>query len=184
MVFVDFVPVGILAGALLGGSLRRLVDFHLRSLWLAFAAIGLQVIAFPSGVFPWSTPDSVARALWLASYALLGALVIRNYRVAGVAIVGLGQLLSLIAILANSGHMPATREALDGAGLSYHLKNNSVSLTHPHASWLVDRWAAPGWLPLGNVYSVGDVVIALGVVVTLVLAMRRPFRAASAILAD
>ena len=30
----------------------------------------------------------------------------------------------------------------------------------------------PQWLPLGNVYSVGDVLIALGTVITVVMAMR------------
>jgi hypothetical protein len=43
----------------------------------------------------------------------------------------------------------------------------------------VDRWAAPSWVPLGNVFSVGDVLIAIGVVVTLAAAMgaRVPFTA-------
>jgi hypothetical protein len=29
-------------------------------------------------------------------------------------------------------------------------------------SWLVDRWAVPSWIPWGNVFSVGDVLIAVG----------------------
>jgi Family of unknown function (DUF5317) len=177
MIFVDFVPVGMAAGLLLGGSIRRLADFRMRSLWLAFAAIALQLVAFPSGLLPWSTPDGVARVLWVGSYGLLAALVFRNIRVPGVALVGIGQLCNLVAILANAGHMPVTRGALEGAGLSYRLHNNSISLAHPHLSWLVDRWAVPGWVPLGNVYSVGDVVIGIGVLVTLVLAMRPAFSA-------
>jgi hypothetical protein len=36
----------------------------------------------------------------------------------------------------------------------------------------VDRWAVPSWLPLGNVYSVGDVAIGVGVLLTIVIAMR------------
>jgi hypothetical protein len=32
----------------------------------------------------------------------------------------------------------------------------------PHFSWFVDRWALPSWVPLGNVFSVGDVLIAAG----------------------
>ena len=68
--------------------------------------------------------------------------------------------------------MPVTPEALDRAGLSYQLRNNSISFVHPHLVWLVDRWAVPGWLPLGNVFSVGDVVIGVGVLATVVIAMR------------
>jgi hypothetical protein len=46
----------------------------------------------------------------------------------------------------------------------------------------VDRWAAPSWVPFGNVFSVGDLLIAIGVVVTLAAAMgaRMPFSAVSA----
>jgi hypothetical protein len=39
---------------------------------------------------------------------------------------------------------------------------NSVAAPDPRLDWLVDRWAAPEWVPLANVFSVGDVVIALG----------------------
>lgn len=172
MVFLDFVAAGLLLGMLLGGSITSLASLRIRSLWLAYAAIALQVVAFPSGLLPWSTPDGIARVLWLVSYALLAALVLRNCRVPGIAVIGMGQACNLIAIIANRGHMPVTRNALDGAGLSYHLRNNSIWLDHPHVSWLVDRWAVPGWLPLGNVYSAGDVLIGIGVLATLVIAMR------------
>ena len=39
---------------------------------------------------------------------------------------------------------------------------NSTASSDPSLPWLVDRWAAPDWLPLANVFSVGDVVIAVG----------------------
>jgi hypothetical protein len=172
VVFLDFVPAGLLAGFLLGGRIQELARFRIRSLWLAYAAIALQVVAFPSGVLPWSTPDRVASVLWLCSYALLTALVVRNGRIPGIAIIGAGQACNLIAIIANGGHMPVTRGALDGAGLTYELRNNSIALAHPHLSWLVDRWAVPAWVPLGNVFSIGDVVIGFGVLVTLAVAMR------------
>jgi hypothetical protein len=172
MVFLDFVAAGVVFGLLLGGSLTRLAGLHIHSLWLAYAAIALQLVAFPSGFLPWSTPDGVARTLWLGSYVLLAALVLRNWRVPGIAVIGAGQVCNVIAIIANGGHMPVTRSALEGGGLSYHLHNNSVSLGHPHLTWLIDRWAVPGWLPFGNVYSAGDVLIAAGVVATLVLAMQ------------
>jgi Family of unknown function (DUF5317) len=172
MVFLDFVAAGVLIGLLLGGRLENLASLPIRSPWLAFTAIALQVIAFPSGLLPWSTPDGIARALWLVSYALLGALVLRNRKVTGVALVGLGQACNLIAIIANRGQMPVTQSALEGAGLSYHRHNNSISLGHPHFAWLVDRWAVPDWLPLGNVYSAGDTLIGVGVLAALVVAMR------------
>jgi hypothetical protein len=32
----------------------------------------------------------------------------------------------------------------------------------PRFSWLVDRWAAPDWIPWANLFSVGDLLIAAG----------------------
>jgi hypothetical protein len=53
-----------------------------------------------------------------------------------------------------------------------------VTADHPHLSWLIDRWGAPSWVPLANVYSVGDVLLGVGALVIVSAAMgaslRRP----------
>jgi len=172
MVFVDFAVLGVLVGLAAGGRFGALGALKLRSLPLVYVAVALQVAAFPSGVFPWSTPVSVARPLWLASYALLIAFIVRNRHLRGVELVALGLVSNLVAILANGGLMPAKLGALRDAGLAYDIHNNSVSSAHPHLALLVDRWAAPHWLPLANVYSVGDVLIGLGTVAVVALGMR------------
>jgi Family of unknown function (DUF5317) len=172
VVLLDFVVAGLLVGLMLGGSPRRLGNLRVRFLWLAYVGIALQAAAFPSGVLPWSMPEVVAKGLWLGSFVALGGLIVANIRIPGLALIGVGQACNLIAILANHGLMPVTRGALDAAGLSYHLHNNSVAVVQPHVAWLVDRWAVPSWLPMGNVYSIGDVAIGIGVLVTIVIAMR------------
>jgi hypothetical protein len=70
--------------------------------------------------------------------------------------------LNLVAIVSNGGRMPATPEAMEAAGLDFAVKHNSVASAEPNVAWLVDRFAAPDWVPLTNVFSVGDAVIALG----------------------
>lgn len=172
MVLLDFVFAGLIIGIVLGGSARGLANLRVRFLWLAYVGIALQVAAFPSGVLPWSMPELAAKALWLGSYVALGGLILANIRIPGLALIGVGQTCNLVAILANHGLMPVTRGALDSAGLSYHMHNNSLSVVHPHLALLVDRWAVPSWLPMGNVYSVGDIAIGIGVLVTIVIAMR------------
>jgi hypothetical protein len=173
MVFLD---VGVLAlgvGLLVGGRFANLANTRIRLRWLAFAAIGLQVLAFPSELLPWSTPTPLAKGLWLVSYALLIALLVANRTLTGAPIIGAGLLCNLVAILANGGLMPVRRAALAETGRDYHVHNNSIQLGHPHLAFLVDRWGAPHWLPLANVYSIGDLVIALGTFVAIVAAMRR-----------
>ena len=172
MVFLDAVAVALVAGLLLGGTPAALGELRLQRLWLAYVAIALQVVAFPSGTLPWATPDGVARALWLFSYGLLIAMIAANRHVRGIAVVGAGLACNLVAIVANGGLMPVTDDALRGAGLDYAVRNNSISLSEPRLAGLVDRFAAPSCLPLGNVFSVGDVLIGAGIVIVVVLAMR------------
>jgi Family of unknown function (DUF5317) len=174
MVFVDVVLVALVAGKLLGGSVGALAELPIRGLRLAFAAIVLQVAAFPSGVFPWQTPSSLARPLWLASYALLIVMLVRNARLRGTPILALGLLSNLVAIVANGGLMPVRPAALAAADRAYSLHNNSIQLVRPHLAALVDRYAVPHWIPLGNVYSVGDLLIAAGISITVASAMRTP----------
>jgi hypothetical protein len=171
MVLAEAAIVGILLGLLSGGRLGELAELRIRHVELVYAAILLQIAAFPSGVLPWSTPDGIARGLWLASFALLVAFAVVNRALRGVALVFAGLASNLIAVVGNGGLMPASPHAIRAAGLTYRLKNNSISSVHPHLAWLTDRWAVPDWIPWGNVFSVGDVLIAAGIVATIVLAM-------------
>ena len=100
--------------------------------------------------------------LWLVSYGLFALGDACNLRVAGVPLVAAGMVSNVAAILSNGGHMPALPAALRAAGLHFEQSRNSTAVSAPHLSALVDRWAAPDWVPLANVYSVGDVLIAVG----------------------
>jgi hypothetical protein len=171
MVLLYSLPVGLVLGLLLGGTLGSLRNLRVRPLWI-YVAITLQVLAFPSGLLPFTTGDAVARVLWLVSFGFLGLGAYANRHLAGVPAIALGMLLNVVAVCANGGHMPVRPEALAAISRDYNVHNNSISLAHPHLAWLVDRWAVPEWLPLGNVFSVGDVVIALGGILLIVAAMR------------
>jgi hypothetical protein len=174
---------GLLAAPLLGGSWRRLETLSLRAAPLFLVAFALQVVAFPVHALPWHTSDRAAVVLWLLSYGLLAAGAFANLRRPGVALVGLGMVANVAAIAANGGHMPALPGALRAAGLRFTLSRNSVALLHPRLAWLVDRWAAPRWVPFANVFSLGDVAISLGACVFALAACgvgRRSLGAASA----
>jgi hypothetical protein len=159
------VLVGLALGRLLGGRASALASIPIRAPWLFYAAVGVQIVGYPSGILPWSIADSLATGLWLLSYALLIAAVAANVRLPGAAVVGLGMLSNLAAVLSNGGHMPARASALRAAGVLYRgVHNNSAIASHPNLPWLIDRWPVPAFIPLGNVYSVGDVLIAVGVV--------------------
>jgi Family of unknown function (DUF5317) len=154
--------VGFALAPLLGGRWSRLADLHLHLPWVFYAALALQLIAFPFAALPWQTSDRAGTVLWLCSYGLFVVGAATNLRLPGVPLVGAGMLLNLCAIVANGGHMPALPAALRAAGLHFTQSRNSMSLSSPNLAWLVDRWAAPSWVPWANVFSVGDVLIAAG----------------------
>lgn len=172
MVFVVVAALAVAVGLLLGGKLGALANLDLRLIWLFYAAIGLQVVAFPSGLLPWTVGDVTARALWGVSYASLAAAAAANYRIRGALVVALGMFCNIEAIVANRGFMPADPEALRASGIHEQVHNNSIAVAQPKLSWLIDRWVAPDWVPLANVYSVGDVIIAAGAFVLVLSAMK------------
>jgi hypothetical protein len=163
---------GLILAPLLGGRLSALGELRLRALPLFYLGLALQLIAFPLHVFPWRTSDRAGVVLWLVSYGVFICACSFNVRIPGVPLVAAGMLLNLLAIGANGGHMPALPSALRAAGMHFTQSRNSVAAPSPHLAWLVDRWAAPDWVPWGNVFSVGDVFIALGGLVFALGAMK------------
>jgi Family of unknown function (DUF5317) len=149
---------------LAGGRLSRLGDLRLRAPGLAVAAIALQfliVTVAPGGL------AGLHEAIHIASYALLGAFGWVNRRVVGVPIVLAGGALNALAILANGGVMPTDPDvahALAGDAAAGEFANSSAD-ADARLAFLGDVFATPDSLPLQNVFSVGDVVIVLGLLV-------------------
>jgi hypothetical protein len=107
-------------------------------------------------------------ALHLLSYALDGYFVFANRRLVGVPIVALGAALNVAAITSNGGVMPASASALRIAGIAARPGfDNSAALTHAHLALLGDVIPVPGPWPIGNVLSVGDLIIFVGALIVL-----------------
>lgn len=167
------IPIGILVGLLAGGHVDALARFRFRWGWLAVAGLLLQVVLFtPTGD---ELAGGLGPALYVLSTLTVFVAVLRNIRVPGMAIVALGAVSNLAAIGANGGFMPASAWALEAAGLDGPGDHtNSIVLPNPALEPLTDIFAIPAWLPMANVFSVGDVLIGVGIVIVIAAAMRRP----------
>lgn len=167
------IPVGVVLGFLLGGNLDRLAQLPFRWPWLAVAGLGVQILLF-APAFADRIPSGVGAAIYVVSTAAVLAAVLRNIRLGGMWLVALGALSNLAAVVANGGVMPTTDAALRAAGMSpADGFSNSAVLADPRLGPLTDIFAIPGGLPLANVFSIGDVLIALGIVSVVALGMRR-----------
>jgi hypothetical protein len=161
MFLVAAVVVGALTVPLLGGRLGALLELRLRHAWAVFAALGLQVVATE---LP-GLGEGMRAALLVVSYPVAGVFVLANRRLPGLWLVAAGAALNLLAITVNGGVMPASPAALETAGLPLEADGfqNSAALDRPRLAFLGDVFAIPASWPLSNVFSVGDVLIALGV---------------------
>lgn len=166
------IPAGLLLGAALRGGLDGLFGLHFRWGPLAIGGLLVQVVLFtPLGD---SIAGDLGPAIYILSTLAVFAAVARNWRLTGMPVVAAGALSNLVAITANGGFMPADAGALERAGFGGPGDHtNSVVLADPAFRPLTDIYALPSGVPLANVFSVGDVLIGVGIVIVIVAAMRR-----------
>jgi len=146
-----------------GGRVRRLAEVRFRHVWLLWAALAVQIIII--SVVPDSHPALLSGA-HVVSYLAAGAFVLINRGLPGVWLIAAGGALNGTVITLNGGTLPASAAALRASGqdVSAGQFNNSAVLTDPHLPMLGDVFATPTWLPMSNVFSIGDVAIWLGVI--------------------
>lgn len=165
------VLIGLVLGVLLGGRLEGLAALRIR--WAPAIVFGLlaQVVLFSGPVA--AQIGDLGPAVYVLTTGLVLVAVVRNWRLPGIPIAALGAASNLLAIVANGGYMPASRSALAALDkLEPTVYSNSALMPDPILAPLTDIFAMPRWVPGANIFSVGDVLIGLGIATAIVLAMR------------
>ena len=165
------VLIGLVLGFALGGRLSGLAAVDFRWPWLAIGGFLVQLVLFADAVR--EGVGDLGPALYVTSTAAVLIAVIRNIRIPGMALVAIGAASNFVAIVTNGGYMPASEAAFTalGGGLDAGYTNSAI-VADPALEPLTDVYALPAWLPFANVFSIGDVLIALGVVAVIAAAMR------------
>ena len=167
------IPAGILAGFLVGGRLQGLSTIHFRWAWVFLLGLATQLVLFSD--FVTERIGEAGAPIYVGSTLAVAAVIAMNLRIRGMPIVLLGAMSNLAAIVANGGYMPASVEAMEALGKpAKGGYSNSSFVPDPALPWLTDIFALPPWLPFSNVFSIGDVLIGLGVVLVIASAMRSP----------
>ena len=165
--------VGVAAGYVAGGNLRNLVATRFRALWLLWAAAAAQLADVIPAARTWVFVATFAVAVgWLVVNALRWPPVLRY----GALAVAVGGLMNGVAIAAN-GRMPYSTWAASKAGLGVGLQTaRNVAATH--ATRLLPIGDIIPVPPLRAVFSIGDMLICLGIAAMIIAAMRnRPVSA-------
>ena len=165
---------GLLLGIAGGGSLSHLTRLKFRWPWLLVAAVVVRDIVIFS---PLSRVEG-AQYVYTVSLALIVLWTVWHLKLLpGVWLVTAGGLLNLVVVLANAGRMPVAPDLassqLAGALIQRgHIGQYTLMGPDTHLNWLGD-WVA--LRPLPEAYSPGDLLIAIGIaLVILVTLHRRP----------
>jgi hypothetical protein len=162
-----------------GGRLINLGDIELKAWWLLLVSLGLQLGTRWLPDETWS--ETVGVVMMLASFALLMVLVTLNRTKQGMWIVGIGVLMNFTVIAINGG-MPVLAGAAEVAS-GFTVAEPDISGSFKHV--LLDETSRLTFfadvIPLrlvgiGEVISLGDIFLALGLGVFLEHELRRPRR--------
>ena len=136
-------------------------------------AVLLQVLVVDA---PMGLGDTLRRSLLVFSYGLLLGFVVANLHWRGLLVIGAGLFLNFLAIVTNGGLMPISPDTLERSGLPREevslgewVPDSKDVLLEPedtHLRFLSDTfvWKNPTGV---NAFSVGDLIIAAGLVVAL-----------------
>lgn len=162
-----------------GGRLINLGDIELSAWWLLFIALALQVGTRWLPDEDWA--DTAGLVMILGSFVLLMILVIANRKKPGMWIAGLGVLMNFIVIAANGG-MPVLAGAAEVAS-GFEVSSPDLSGSYKHVPLDEDSQLTflADVIPLrlagiGEVISLGDIFLALGLGAFLEHELRRPRR--------
>lgn len=180
MLILYFVLIGILLGYITGGRLKNLAGRQFRLIWLAVFAFLVQIIIF-SGI-PFLKLGSFAiTIIHLLSYLCLIAFILLNIIIPGILLIGLGILSNALVIFLNGGYMPTYSENLKNTSVAANAQvlvqsgtvNNSSEITsNTILPWLGDIFYLPAWIPFSNVFSIGDIIIAVGICAYFIINMK------------
>jgi Family of unknown function (DUF5317) len=170
-VFILYAVVaGLLIGLVTGGSPSRLGD--LKIAWAPLIALGMavQLLLFSSPIGDALGP--AAPGVYVVSNAVVLVAVARNLAIPGMVLVLVGGCSNLVAIMANGGYMPVSHDALVAIGRAAREGySNNVRSENVVLAPLTDLFAMPAWVPMANIFSVGDVLIGVGAAIVVIAAM-------------
>jgi hypothetical protein len=160
---VSGLVLGIVAGLAVRRSWEPLLRVEIRWLALLLASLFIRVVA--------SLVGEAGYVLYVGALAGTAVAAAANYRLAGAPLIALGGCLNLAVVLANGG-MPVDGAALATAGA--HMPHDALHVALDAGSRLgvlADVIPIP---VVRSVYSIGDVLIAIGgFLVPFVLLARR-----------
>ena len=172
MVWLAALAVGIIACFATGGKVGNLARLRFRWPWLV---VGAVVVRAATVLPPLNRIDGSRWAYVAALTVVLAWTIWHIDRLPGIWLVAAGSAINLFEIAANGGRMPVAHEVATTL-VKHQVGQYTLMGSDTHLNWLGD-WIVLKWGPV-EAYSPGDLVVAVGIAVVIVLAMRSRTRLA------
>ena len=145
--------------------MSEMANVKFRYFWLLFVPLLIQLMLFSPLSIRLTFDLSAIPSIYIISM-LAGAVVAwLNRSLPGFPLLLTGLLSNLLIISLNGGYMPVSAEAriISGMPPLVGSANNVSVMTSDSVLWILgDTLPVPRVIPLANVYSIGDVLIAAG----------------------
>ncbi|HCZ07511.1 MAG TPA: hypothetical protein DHV12_10375 [Thermotogae bacterium] len=163
--FIDVTVISILLTLLCRGNPISVIEYPYRFLYLFPVPLAFQLISF---LLP-----GAGSFFNIASYLMVIALMVSNFHIPGVPYMTIGTVSNTIAVLFGKGRMPVVRSVAEYIGI-YSVDAKHVFVETPkEALFLGDITIV--YFPWGRsfVVSIGDLLIALGLMVFFLSSLRQ-----------
>ena len=170
MLWLFAIVVGVAFGLVTGGKIGNLARLRFRWPWLIFAAV---IVREAVAITPLSRVSG-AQYLYVVSLAAILAWTIWNVnRFRGLWLVTAGAALNLVVITVNGGRMPVAHE-LAGSLVRHGVSGQYTVMGSGTQLNLLGDWIS--LYPTPEVYSPGDVLIAIGLAIVVFVSTATPTR--------
>jgi hypothetical protein len=168
---VETVGVSLASAKLRGGKFSNMKDAVLEKWYLFISAFSLEFTSVYLASKGISFIGNNILYIHLISYGLLFAGAYFNIKKLSFKIILIGFAINFLVIILNGGQMPVSADAMLKAGLDKNLEviQNGKIVTHTiinsttKVSFLGDIFRLSRPYPMPKVYSVGDIIMAIGV---------------------
>lgn len=171
--FVYSIIIAIALGFILRGNLKNLGNVKLDGLYLVFVGFAIDAAMQLLGRYNLLKINNITFVADVFMYVLIFVFVYKNKKNICALLLGLGSLLNAIAIFSNGGAMPVRQSAMNEIVKNFNPTRGGLYVTMhsgSHFKPLCDIMYVKIMGPF--IFSVGDLVMALGMMLIIVIGMK------------
>jgi len=172
--FVEAAIFAIIIGYLLKGKLKNIETEKIKGIEFVICAFLIKIILIACIQKGLLKIGMVTYLIYIVQYILILVFTFLNRRNPLLVVIGVGILLNALVIFSNSGTMPVSMKAVQAYGIKINVSSKgmySALDSSTRLAFLGDIF--PAKLIIHFIFSIGDVVTAIGMMLYIILGMKK-----------